>query len=187
MFKCDPMKACLFWPLLLSLQYKLILSIIQHIQLGCILLLSTLWAESLGIIRLLLPVAICLFPSLWQGIWKSTRKLLRWQGCGCVPVPVGVAAISAGRLRQGMKARYSDPSTWALLELLALSLVFYAYSFFFRSLAWRGGTFLRGIFQAKSFKADCDPLRTCLACFWVASASWDSAGYFSWMMHRVLQ
>lgn len=150
MFKCDPMKARLFWPLLLSLQYKLILSIIQHIQLGC-LLLSILWAESLGIIHLLLPVAICLFPSLWQGIWKSTRKLLQWQGCGCVPVPVGVTAISAGCLRQGMKARYSDPSTWALLELLALSLVFYAYSFFFRSLAWHGGTFLKRYFSSKVF------------------------------------
>lgn len=150
MFKCDPMKARLFWPLLLSLQYKLILSIIQHIQLGC-LLLSILWAESLGIIHLLLPVAICLFPSLWQGIWKSTRKLLQWQGCGCVPVPVGVTAISAGCLRQGMKARYSDPSTWALLELLALSLVFYAYSFFFRSLAWHRGTFFKRYFSSKVF------------------------------------
>lgn len=64
-----------------------------------------------------------------------------------------------------MKGRYTDPSTGALLELLALSLVFYASSFFPSDL-WPGVEeehFLRGIFQAKSFKANCDPLRIFLA------------------------
>lgn len=48
MSKYDPMTAGLFWPLVLILQYTLTLSIIQHIQLGLILLLSILWAEVLG-------------------------------------------------------------------------------------------------------------------------------------------
>lgn len=94
--ECDCMIAHQFWPLVSGLQHK----IIQHTQLGFILLISVLWAKDLWNHLL---VASCLFPSLWQGIRNLTTKLLQGHGAGCLPVPLGVAAISPGCCRQTRK------------------------------------------------------------------------------------
>lgn len=110
MSKCDPLTAHLFWPLVLSLQYKLIWSIIQHIQLGCILLLSILWAAVLGNHPFVAASGILPVPLSVTGYERRPESFHSGRDAGCLPVPVGVTAAGAGCLRRAWKPETVIPA-----------------------------------------------------------------------------